>query len=75
MALRENIKENNVDSFHCHLDELERVVHNNEWVKKLLTEDGTLCYAAYVGSIPMVETLIQKGLGKEYIYFIGLDVP
>jgi len=41
---------------------------------KRLQEDGTigerpaassaLCYAARVGSIPMMDTLIQKGVGK-----------
>ena len=25
-----------------------------------------LCYAAFVGFNPVVETLIQKGVGKEY---------
>ena len=67
-TIRNCIKENDADSFHCHLDELERVVLDNEKLKKLLEQDGTLCYAAYVGSTPVVETLIQKGVGKEEIY-------
>ena len=63
--LQESIKENDVDSFHRHLDDLERVVQNNERMGQLLVEDGTLSYAASVGSTPVMETLIQKGVGKE----------
>ena len=37
-------------------------------MKQLLEEDGTMSYAAFIGSDPMVETLIQKGVGKEKIY-------
>ena len=63
--LRESIKANNVDLFHRHLTELERVVENNERMRRLLEEDGTLCLASHIGSTPVVETLIQKGVGKE----------
>ena len=56
---------NNVDSFHRHFDELERIVQNNDRMKVLLEEDGVLCYAASIGSYPVVETLIEKGVGKE----------
>ena len=62
--LRESIKAKNVDSFHWHLNELERVVQNNEGMKRLLEQDGTLCYAAYIGSNPVVKTVIRKGVGK-----------
>ena len=61
--LRECIKENNVDSFHHHLNELERVVQNNERMRRILEEP--LSYAAFLGSTPVVETLIQMGVGKE----------
>ena len=64
-TLRECIKENNVDSFHHHLSELERVVQNNKRMRELLEEDGVLCYSAHMGSNPVVETLIQKGVGKK----------
>ena len=57
-----------MDSFHRHLDELERIVQNTEQMKVLLEEDGVLCYAAWIGSNPVVETLIEKGVGKKYIY-------
>ena len=63
--LRESIKENNLDSFRRHLNELERVVQNNERMRRLLEEP--LSYAAFLGCTPVVETLIQKGVGKEYI--------
>ena len=59
-----------MDSFHHHLDELERVVQNSERMKALLEEDGVLCYAAYSGLNRLVETLIQKGVGKEKTYSI-----
>ena len=65
MTLRESIEENNVDSFHHHLDELERIVQNNERMKELLKVNGILCLAAWIGSNPVVETLIEKGVGKE----------
>ena len=56
-------------NFHRYLDKLERVVQNTDRIKELLEEDGTLCYAAYVGCNPVVETLsIQKSVGKKKIY-------
>ena len=70
-SLRENIKENSVDSFHRHLNELEWVVQNNERMRRLLEEDGTLSYAAFLGSTPVVETLIQKGVGEKICYTSG----
>ena len=54
-----------MESFHRHLDELERILQNSERIKQLLEEDGVLCYGAYIGSNPVVETLIEKGVGKE----------
>ena len=66
-TLRESIKRNNVATFHRHLDELEKALQNSERMKRLLTADGTLCYAAFIGSDPVVETLIQKGVGKKYM--------
>ena len=71
-TLRENIKENNVDSFHHHLNELEWVVQNNEKMRRLLQEDETLSYAAFLGSTPVVETLIQKGVGEKIYYSSGV---
>ena len=69
-TLRESIEQRDVDSFHRHLDELEGLLQNSERMKGLLEADGLLCYAAYMGSNPVVDTLIQKGVGKEKIYFI-----
>ena len=63
MILQNRIAHNDVDNFHCHLEELVRLLQNDELMKKLLEE--SLCYAAYVGSNPMVETLIQNGVGKD----------
>ena len=50
-------------------------------MKVLLQHDGTLCLAAHVGSNSVVETLIQKGVGKKYIclpcvaYVVQMEVP
>ena len=63
IILQNCIAHNDVDGFHCHLDELARLLQNNHELKKLLEE--SLCYAAYVGSIPILETLIQNGVGKD----------
>ena len=65
-TLRGSIKEKNLDSFHHHLNDLERVVQNNERMRWLLQEDGTLSCAAFLGSTPVVEALIEKGVGKKY---------
>ena len=54
-----------MDSFHRHLEELESLLQNSDRMKRLLEDAGVLSYGAFIGSIPMVETLIQKGVGKE----------
>ena len=70
-TLRESITHpsNDLDYFHCHVNELEGVVQNTDRMKELLEEAGTLCLGAYVGSNPVVETLTQKGVGKEKMYY------
>ena len=52
-----------MDSFHRHLDELERLLSDDDMEKRRIKE-SVLCYAAYCGYTPMVEPLIQKGVGK-----------
>ena len=54
-----------MDSFHRHLDELERLLSDND-KKKRRMKSRALSFAASVGSNPVVETLIHKGVGKEY---------
>ena len=56
-----------MDSFYRHLDELQTFVQNTDRIKELLELDGILCLAAHIGSNPVVETLIQKGVGEEKI--------
>ena len=63
--LRKATKNNDMDSFHRHLHELERLLSGDDMEKRQIKE-STLCYAAYCGSTPVVEALIQKGVGKEY---------
>ena len=54
-----------MDSFHHHLDELERLLSDDDKKKRRIRQN-ILCYAGFEGSNPVVETLIQKGVGKEY---------
>ena len=54
-----------MDSFHHYLEELERLLQNSERMKELLEGAGVLCYGAFIGSNPVVETLLQKGVGEE----------
>ena len=54
-----------MDSFHRHLDELERLLSDDD-MEKTQIKQSVLCYAAYLGSTPVVETLIEKGVGKKY---------
>ena len=54
-----------MDSFHRHLDELERLLSDDD-KKKRQIKQSVLCYAAYLGSTPVVEALIEKGVGKKY---------
>ena len=54
-----------MDSFHRHLDELERLLSDDDRKKRQIKE-SVLCYAAHLGFNPIVEALIQKGVGKKY---------
>ena len=61
--LREATKYNDMDSFHIHLDELERHLNDDDMEKRRIKQ-SVLCYAAHLGSTPIVEAVIQKGVGK-----------
>ena len=52
-----------MDSFHRHLDELERLLSDDDKNRRM--KGRALSFAAFVGSNPVVETLIHKGVGKE----------
>ena len=54
-----------MDSFHWHLDELERLLSDDDKKKRRIRQ-SVLCYAAYCGSTLVVEALVEKGVGKEY---------
>ena len=54
-----------MDSFHRHFDELERLLSDDDR-KMRRVKSRALTFAAFVGANPVVETLIQKGVGKEY---------
>ena len=53
-----------MDSFHRHLHELERLLSDDDKKKRRIKE-SVLCYAAHLGSTPVVEALIEKGVGKK----------
>ena len=53
-----------MDSFHRHLDELARLLSDDD--KKRRIKQSVLCYAAHLGFNPVVEALIQKGVGKVF---------
>ena len=61
--LREAIASKDEYLFHQCIDEIEKLVQDNDWRRELLDATGTLAYAAYVGFQPAVETVIQKGAG------------
>ena len=54
-----------MDSFHRHLDELERLLSGDDRKKRQIKQ-SVLCYAAHLGSTPVVEALIEKGVGKKF---------
>ena len=54
-----------MDSFHRHLDELERLLSDDDRKKRRIKQ-SILCYATHLGSNPVVEALIQKGVGKVF---------
>ena len=66
--LREAITGKDEDLFHRHINELQKLLQDDDRMRELLDATGTLAYAAYVGFQPAVETLvIRKGAGMEYI--------
>ena len=62
-----------MDSFHHHLNELERLLSDDD-EKKGQMKSRALNFAAFLGSNPVVETLIQKGVGKVYKWPITRNV-
>jgi len=65
VGLKKAIGHKDVESFNLHLAELERLLQDDDnGIRERLTASGALCYAAWIGSIPMMDTLIQKGVGK-----------
>ena len=62
-----------MDSFHRHLDELERLLSDDDKKKRQIKE-SVLCYAAHLGSTPVVEALIQMGVGKNIIGIVSYQL-
>ena len=61
----EATKNNDMNSLHRHLDKLERLLRDDNRKERRIKQ-SILCYAAYCGSTPVVEALIQKGVGKVF---------
>lgn len=58
------IRKDDVKSFTERLAEVEELSPGVESTGRILTDSGALCYAAETGSIPIMDTLIEKGAGK-----------
>jgi len=52
-----------VESVSLHLGELVRLLQDDNTVRRPAASSA-LCYAAWAGSVPLMDTLIQKGVGK-----------
>jgi len=50
--------------FNQRLSEVEEIFQDHESTVRGLAVSGALCYAARAGSIPMMDILIEKGVGK-----------
>jgi len=62
--LKEAIQDGGVESFKQQLSRVEEIFQDRDSTVRGLAAFGALCYAARAGSIPMMDTMIQKGLGK-----------
>jgi len=62
--LKKAIQDGDVESFKQQLSRVEEFFQNRGSTMKGLAAFGALCYAARAGSIPMMDTLIQKGVGE-----------
>ena len=58
------IREDDVEMFNTKLAELEELLQDADSLVEGLAGSGALCYAASVGSLLMIGTLIDKGVGK-----------
>ena len=65
-----------MESFNQHLSELERLFQDDDnTMGEQLAASGALCCAARVGSIPMMDALIQKGAGEALYQHSNLTGP
>jgi len=62
--LNKAIVEADVELFSTRLAEVEELFQDNDSTARGLAASCALCYAAHVGSVSMMDTLIQKGVGK-----------
>ena len=62
--IKKDIRHDNVKSFNQHLAELERLIQDDSTLRERLATSGVLCSAALLGSVSVMDTLIQKGVGK-----------
>ena len=70
--LKKAIQRNDVESFNKHLACLEKLLPDCT-VGERLAASGAQVFAATVGSIPILNTLLQKGVGKALgtIFFLS----
>ena len=53
-----------MESFNRQLTEVEEFFQRDNTMGERLATSGVLCYAALAGSTPVMDTLIQKGVGR-----------
>ena len=62
--LEKAIQRNDEKSFNRYLAELEKLLRDDKTLGERLTASSALCYAAWVESVPMMDALIEKGVGE-----------
>lgn len=66
--LKKAIQDGGVESFKQQLSWVEEFFQDRGSTVRGLVAFGALCFAARAGSIPMMDTLIQKGVGKTQFF-------
>ena len=62
--LKKAIQDGDVESFNQQLSLVEQLFQDHDRTVRGLATSGALCYATRARSIPMMDTLIKKGIGK-----------
>ena len=66
--LKEAIQASDMEKFKQQLSEVEEFFQDDDNTARGLAASGALCYAARAGSIPVMDTLVLKGVGKVLLH-------